>query len=507
MKTKRTGNKPKLTKVSTDLQNSTITIEYDNSQILTKYTKILLYKFLTLLNSYIGANTNLNYHILPVKNFTITIPIYSYTNDEKTLSTCDLIEKRVNTLLKHLETIDWNKHTNAQEQWLIYSLFAAGIDITNDLTISTHSGETSGFEDLDHQPLHINAAQLRKPKIKRVRYADGSTILYLSSPYLTDYGVFANLSTTFNEMNMSFNALHLYEHLMTYGWKGLNFDKVKLMNGSTWPHALCSVYVITQDLETLKLFAASFVKYYLTSRDKGFWKKAENVGGLKMETQRTISETRTERTLASLCRSDYHAYDYNYNTNIFEYWSNRPFDLLITGPDVVDKLCLNAETINLFISIHPIRNVPKPKDVVFRSLPLDTIKMKLIHQYRVVKANQAEIHDFMINPRNGNKALFGLDCKIISDAEDLNPYNSVLHMLCYINKSFSDEELNNFIKHSIIPFSATFFSETSLNSKFAGDYLFDPIADVENADLFEPFDAKEMKQTNEEPIGVNDDNE
>ena len=51
----------KLDNINNDLTDSYITIEYNEQQPLTKYTRILLHKFLVLLNGHIGANTNLNY--------------------------------------------------------------------------------------------------------------------------------------------------------------------------------------------------------------------------------------------------------------------------------------------------------------------------------------------------------------------------------------------------------------------------------------------------------------
>jgi len=490
-KTSKTNtNRIKLDNVSSDISNSYILIEYNEHQPLTKYTRILLHKFLTLLNSHIGANTNLNYHILPVKDFKIKIPIYVYTNDEKKLTPSSLVDKRVNTLISHLEKLDWSKHTNLQEQWLIYSLKTVGIDISSDFIISTFTDPAIGYQDLNHQQLKINSPLIHEPKLKRITYADGSTILYLSSPYLNDFGIFANLSTTFDEMGMSFNALHLYEHLMTYAWKNIDFGKIKMMNGSTWPQALCSVFVITNSLESMKTFAASFIKFYLESRESGFWNKQIPSEGLKLETQRTISETRTERTLSSLCRSDLHAYDFKYNTQIFEYWSQRPFDLLIAGPDSLDKLYMNKKTINSFIQLHPPRKVNKPQNVIYKTLPLDTIKMKQLKQFHVLAADGQEIKNYLLRPNPANKSLYGIDSKIMSDSENLDVYNSVLHVFCYANKMFSEEELQRFTTYSVIPFSCVFFSDTSLSSNYAGDYLFDPINDTENIALFQSTEAE-----------------
>ena len=477
--------------VTNELKDSFLIIQYDNSQPLTKYTKILLHRFMCVLNGYIGAKTNLNYRIRPVKDFKITIPIYLYTNEDKRLAPFELIEKRIETLTEALEHIDWLKYTNMQELWLIQSLRVSGIDITSCFTLSTNVNPLSNFNDIENEPLRINAPSCQNLDIKRVRYSDNSTITYLSSPYLTDFGIFANLSTTFDEMGMSFNALHLYEHVMTYAWKEASTGKTKLVNGATWPNGICSVFTITQDLNSMKEYAALFIKFYLESRAENFWQKENNFEGLRLETQRTISETREERTLSSLCRSDFHAYDYQYNTKIFEYWSQRPFDILISGPLPISKLQMNAATINAFISKHSPRNVPRPPNIKYKTLPFDVLRMKVIHQFRVASATTEEIKNALLFPSCENKALYGIDSKIISDNEDLTPYNSILHVLCYMNKLFTDEELTKFLKRFIIPFSGTFFSETSLSSKFAGDYLFEPTDPNLDVSLFEPYDARE----------------
>ena len=496
MKRGKNNNKTKsnsvtISSVTNELKDSFIMIEYDNSQPLTKYTKILLHRFMSVLNGYIGARTNLNYRIQPVKDFRITIPIYIYTNEDKQLAPFELIQKRIDTLTDALEHIEWSRYTNLQEQWIMQSLLVSGIDVSSSFVLSTDVNPLSNFNNIENEPIHINTPTYKKLDIKRVRYSDDSTITYLSSPYLTDYGMFANLSITFDEMGMSFNALHLYEHIMTYAWKDANTDKTKLINGATWPNGICSVFAVTQDLNAMKEYAALYIKFYLESRAEHFWENESNFDGLKLETQRTISETRDERTLSSLCRSDFHAYDYKYNTKIFEYWSQRPFDILISGPLPISELSMNENVINAFMKKNKPRNIPRPPNIKYKSLPFDVLRMKVVHQFRVLKADTEEVKKSLLFPSPDNKALYGIDSKIVSDNEDLTPYNCILHVLCYMNRLFTDEDLTKFLKRFIIPFSGTFFSETSLSSKFAGDYLFEPNDADMDVSLFEPYDARE----------------
>lgn len=259
-----------LKNVNIDLTDSYMLIEYNGEVPLTKYSKILLHRFMGIINSRLGSRTNLNYHILPVENFKIKVPFYVYTNDEKKLDALTLVEKRVSTLTTFLSTMDWTNCANLQELWIIHSLKLLGINISDSFTLSTFTDERIGFVDLDKKELHINYPTTFNPEVKRVKYADGSTILYLSSKYLNDYGIYANLTVPFSEMGMSFNALHLYEHVMTCGWKKLDYAKLKLMNGATWPDGLCSVFAISNTLLAMKEFAAGFIKYFLESRDANF---------------------------------------------------------------------------------------------------------------------------------------------------------------------------------------------------------------------------------------------
>ena len=105
----------RLSNVNVDLSNSYMLIEYNNSTPLTKYSKILLHRFMCIVNSRLGSRTELNYHIMPVDNFKIKVPFYLYTNDEKKLAPLDFIKKRVNTLITFLENIDWMSCANLQE--------------------------------------------------------------------------------------------------------------------------------------------------------------------------------------------------------------------------------------------------------------------------------------------------------------------------------------------------------------------------------------------------------
>ena len=464
-----------LSNVYKDLNDACIVITPSSTVSLNSYSKILLYRFMSLLNSLIGAQTNINYHIERVQNFTIVIPIYPYSNIEKQITPYDLIEKRVTTVRTYLEHINWEKVASKTDQWVIGALATHGINISTDFVISTISPNEIGFPNLNEDPLNINGFNHIKPTFKRVELNDGSIINYLSSPYLIDYAVYANLSVTFDEMGMSYNALHLYEHLMTKGWSDLDNTDLTLMNGGTWPVGLCSIFAISKKLDTLKLYAANFIKYYLESRDEGFWDKPKNRKNIELETMRTLSETRLERSMTSLARSDVHAYDFNYNTQIFQYWSNKPFNVLIAGPDGINTLKLNHETINAFIGEHPIRQIQRPKNIVVHSLPFETLRTKKLQGYHILKADPKLIHDELLKSTDtSTRWLYGVDAKIVSNVEDLSTYNTIIHPLVFMSNKYTEDELRTFVETNVIPYSCCFFDSCSLKPKYAGKYLITP---------------------------------
>lgn len=450
------------------LADSHIYIKYNNDIALNNYSTILLQKFMIYINGMIGAKTSANYHIKRVKNNTIDIPIYVYTNKEKKLDPISLIENKVKNVRNFLENYDWNI-AGKQQLWLVRSLKILGINISSAFTIST-STPNSGFNDLNNDPLIIKFPSLSYPIIEKETFIDKSYIVYLSDPYLMDYGIYDNLTVPFDEMGMSYNGLHLYEHLMTKGWDNLSGKNLLELNGSTYPHALCFVYNIHSDLNSMKEYAASSIIWTLKSRKKGFW--SEHKQELDLETERTISETRNERTLNSMGRSDFHAYDYNYNTDIFEYWSNKPFGLLIVGPEPLDKLKLKSDTINNLIKQYmPREDIKRPENIKFKNIPIDVLKMKKIQGISIAKVDSEKIKKDLLSKDFDGNFVYGLDCSLCSKNEDLSSLNSVLHPLLFNARLMNNEDLNKFINTHVLPFSALMFSNAPIQLKNTALYL------------------------------------
>lgn len=447
------------------LDNTYIYIKYNKSSDQNNYSDVLIKKFMDYMNGIIGAKTATNYHIEKVKNFTIRIPIYVYTNEEAKMNPIDLLEKRVKTIMNFLENFDW-KTVSKFQLWLVRSLHILGINISTCFNIETE------MPNVDYKKINetilIKFPDIQYPKLRRIKLNDNSMITLYSDPYMDDYGLFLNLSVSFDEMGMSYNALHLYEHLLTKPWDKLNGHDLIELNGSTYPVGTCFVYTIHKTINSLKLHMNSTLKWLLKSRLPDFWKNKEEE--INLETIRTISETRRERTLTSMGRSDLHAYDLKYNTDIFDYWSNKPFNILLAGPDDFNEI--NEDKLNVLVKKYSLRNdIKRPENIKFKNIPMDVLKMKKFTGFYILKDDVENIKNRFLKNDFESNSFFGIDCVMSCKSEDLSVYNSVLHPLLYLNKYFTDEELNDYVKRHVIPFSSKLFSNASVQLKNAGNYL------------------------------------
>lgn len=424
-----------------------------------QYINEMIRKFMIFMNSHIGSDTETNYCIQPVQKNIIRIPLHAYLNNEIKMSPIELLEKRRDIILSYWESFNWSS-VNNMKLWIARSLFIFGIDVSN---LFEMSFETPNFE-YDNQviDLYIKKPTIKLPKIKRFVLHDKSIITFLIDPYLTDYGLFQNLSVDFDEMGMSYNALHLYEHLLTKPWVGLNAKDLLNLNGTTYPTGVCYVYTIHATPESLKLYFESSVKWLCDRRIPNGWNDIDDQ--ITLEVKRTISETRTERTLSTFGRSDLNAYDCKYNKNIFNYWSNRPMEFLISirSEDEINQI-LNESALNEYIKSHERRKIKRPEDIIYKTLPLDVIKMKHNSGYFTRKVSKESIKKNVQDPYFDTDAFYGRDCIMKSElGEDLSIYNNVLFPLLFDGDMFTESELNEYLHQHNIPYSSSLYSSASL---------------------------------------------
>jgi hypothetical protein len=435
------------------LKDAYIQLHPRNPTDIPETSKKFLMVVLSYLNGMIGAKTNINYNIIPVtRDFIMKFPIFPYSNEEKALPIKKLILSRAYTLASYLKDFRWEK-CEKRVLWLVRALELSGIDLESFFTLSTVSPNS------DTEPI-VKDIKIRKPTlsyqtIEKHIFSDGSIIRYLRDPYLENYGIFQNLSINFDEMGMGYNCLHLYEHLTTKCWKNLSNTDIVEFNGSTYPVGLCFIYTIHSTESSLKKYASALIQFSVNSRDEDFWSNIMT-DDIKLETLRTISETRSEKTLASMGRSDHSAYDFNYNTKIFEYWSNKPFDILIATPNTEFEVKYDA--IESFISQHKLRQLSRPPNVQF-SIPIyDAFKFHhLSKEYtKKVDTNDIKNNALLCKPQH----FYGVDC-VMTSASNIGQYMSILYPLLFNWKAFEDD-LESIFCDVIIPNRCELFNR-SLN--------------------------------------------
>ena len=69
-------------------------------------------------------------------------------------------------------------------------------------------------------------------------------------------------------MGYNYNALHIYEHMMTIAWKKLDSKDVLDLNGATFPTGTCYLYNIHSSKKSLKKYTREYVKFHQSSKEK-----------------------------------------------------------------------------------------------------------------------------------------------------------------------------------------------------------------------------------------------
>ena len=474
----------------------------------------LIKKFLVYLIHVIRIDTPLNYHQCGLYKNSIKILPHINTTDKMNMITYDILESKMETLLTAFHNLDFSK-AKRDTKWLIRSLRRLGYNISDLFTVAIFT-DTNAREanlliennpDTDRHtfsktPPHMStstiSSQLRvptkvialtypdnivEPEIKRVRLADNSTITYISDPYILDYGVFHNLTTTFDEYNFAYNMLHVYEHIMCLSWDALSKEDMVKCNGATYPNAIAYVFTIHTSLKSYKMYLISDLLHRIKSRKQSFWDKPEMNRLFQREIERTISETRNERSLAIFGRSDCTAFDFEYNKEVFTYWSRKPFDMLCIGPAPLNELMIRHDKINKEIQSHPrydkSQKIPKWRH--FDRLPLEPLRMREhFMPYVVMKLDKGTIKQILSTNRrsedtgkdlaaNKKRTLMDLyeggrigydNCVIWKDYIDNDKpiprsETTILQPLLFCNRLFGDTEIKEIFDKIIFPVRLT----------------------------------------------------
>ena len=388
-------------------------------------------EFMKRLNIIIAGQSTLNYHLIPVSSVPyIYIPAYPYKRSEFNGDTIALVKERIKTLKQFLSTYRFDEDETVI-RLLLRRLLRCKRETKNKhgiFKIESKDANITEYVDV-RSDLSIIDAQ-----IKRYRLTDGSYISVYYDPYLIDeYAIICNLSKPFSEMNYQYNTLHLYEHLMTYAWKGHDRGHEVYVNGLTVVNGISNVFAILDSTDALMTYLQNFISFTLAARDRNFWIKNKEM--VQTETLRTLSETRMSRSFSVPSRSDPVAYDCNYNTDIFCKWSNDPFDILLISntPIKIDVNALNAKILSAKRS-----NVKIPiPEVPF--IPIEAIMDK--KEVRIIKESSENIIDdiFRHNFNGVEGRLYGVDNYMLFPVHYDIEFNYNLHGLLYLHRFAKDK--------------------------------------------------------------------
>ena len=451
---------------SINLDNVCIKLNIIDYNKYSKRVQRLLDSFISVLCGQIGANTNINYHAYRGA-YKGNLLINIHYSNEKNKSTSEIIDDRFKTVVNYIQNIDLTTLSPPILK-LVNNIIAENVNFNNILQISIVNTMNNEYIIPPCQVIIKHPVNFKRITVSRMKLHDDSSILIINDKCGTDYGIFVNLTQPFPDMGMSYNALHLYEHLMMRCFENLNQNDVLDENGATYPNANCFVYTVLKSKESFIKFLNNTIKTLYEVRDKDYWNKPNQIKDIKQETQRTISETRLSRTMIDFGRSDPNAYNDGYNIEIFKYWSNKPFDITIVGPDI-NHTFIDKHLIESLNSKHPINKINRPKNIKYSNMPLDVAFSKEFSKSVVQKYSKDYIHDLFIEPvkleskstaillEDGNvdlndySYLYGIDNRFIVLNNSLSSYNSFMVPCVFINKLFNTDELESMFNKSNFP--------------------------------------------------------
>ena len=386
------------------------------------------------------------------QQFILPITVQYHNEEGDILS---IINKRAETIKN---TISKLKFETNKLKFIARTLNEYKIDPFNFIQLTYFISETEDSE-LISMPIELKLPKIPNFEIKEHYYKKGNfRHLEYIDPLLLDYGLYIGLSKPFSEMGYSYNALHIYEHMMVTGWKKLDSANVKDMNGATISTGLCYLYNIHSTKKSLKKYAREYVKFHQLSKTRKFWEKDLH-DDLKRETIRTYSETQTAKGLKEFARTDNSIYsDMIYNIEPFIKFSEDEYTILTVSPEPInfkfDKYIpdVHEDKVNL-------------TERTYDYIPLAALR----NTSNFVVINKKDLTEDIYNK---NACLFGIDCVglcLDDDTKESETLNTVL-LFMLRNKL---EVINKFMKNKTMPIDNCSFSSIDVYCNYGFECNFD----------------------------------
>ena len=420
--------------------------EFRNNMILKTMGLILNH-----LNQRCGADTVINYRIFPsettfkykngnkIYKIVLTFPIQQHQID----SNDDLILKNIDIIKNYIINKDWENNYR-QYIWIWRILNQIHYKPESSLIYDDYKCKFQwGFDD----------NKMEKYKIKYNEWMDetGIVVKEIIDPLIQDYGLYINLSTTFDEMDYGYNYLHYYEHIMTYAWKKLSQQNMLELNGGTTCNGVCYVYNIHENKKSLELYLNNYLKFHSLTRKKEFWEKNMQAG-LQTELERTISETLLEKSMSQMAKTDPYS-QYKYNTEILRYFSNKPFEIITYTPESIN--------VKEFLKKYDFKTkyeISKPKKIIFNYYPIHVLRDKRDRGFHILHKN--------LHKKENKDVVLGVDNFIISN-ESLSQLNTILMNVILKN----GDELTKILINNPTPLSNLNINMASQHSNDINGYF------------------------------------
>jgi len=383
------------------------------------------------------------------KEFTIPITV-QYHNEEGDILT--ILNQRVKTIKNTILKI---KFETNKLKFIARTLNQYNIDPFNLLQISYYIDNEL---ELISEPIELKLPDVPNFTIKEYNYPNGNfRHLEYIDPLLLDYGLYIGLSKPFTDMGYSYNALHIYEHMMTMAWNKLDRKDMTDLNGATFPSGLCYLYNFHSTKKSLKKYAREYVKFHQLTKQKSYWEK-ELHDDLKRETIRTYSETQTSKNLKEFARTDPTVYESMiYNIEPFIKFSQDKYTILTVSPEPIkfkfDKYIpqINEDKVNI-------------KERKYDFIPLAAIR----NLNNLIIINKKDLTEEIYDK---NACLFGVDSVALYTDDEMKESEIYNTVLLFILKS-DINVIHEFMKNKTMPIDNHNFSDIDVycNYGFESDF-------------------------------------
>ena len=437
--------------------NYVITLHNRYINKATGFERNVVYAFMRIIRSQIAFKTNLCYSIPDLnKDCSITIPIDVLANDQVTTEK-KLVSSKVK-ILKHFLEHEFNYEGMSNN---LKAVLGGLLNYQYDYTKMLYISNSINDKIVD---VALKTPTTAKLEIKRTNH-NGIDVLNIYLPYMDEAMICLDVSRPYEEMGFSYNALHLFEHLLCSPWSALRSkSSMTNLNGFTSNLGNCFVYSLMSDQKTFKLYMQKMCEWLRDSRKLEFWHEHETE--LKRETNRTISETKHNPSYLSFARSPGTAYNYDYDISLFHYWSNQPMKLTIIHP---------FKGYDFEFDFGPMNKVAKPKIETFDSIPLET----LVNSPAVVtsKVTPKEVAAMTLDfYKNGkvHDGLFGVDirCRELYQGHFYEDDESMLVTVpMFMLSTFRDYLKPETLKQLVVDMNIHLVTLSSYLDEFAGSAL------------------------------------